>query len=99
MVSIIDSNSMRSLQDWSDSSSSSVEDEPLFRVPRSIVVLSDVVSITSNVLSHLECMTIRSPLSDSELNVVTEWLSSISVSNLVNIPVVKMVASILTCSH
>ena len=88
MVSIIDSNSMRSLQDWSDSSSSSVEDEPLFQVPRSIVVLSDVVSITSNVLSHLECMTIRCPLSDSELNVVTEWLSCISEPNLVNIPVV-----------
>ena len=88
MVSIIDSNSMRSLQDWSDSSSSSVEEPPLFHVPRSIAVLSDVVSITSNVLSHLECMTINIILSDSELNVVTEWLSSISEPNLVNIPIV-----------
>ena len=99
MVSIKDGNSMRSLGDWSDRSSSSVEDPPLFHVIWSIVVHSDVVSIASKMLSKLESFSNRCLLSDSELDVVTEWLSSISVDDLINPPVVKMVVSVNTGSE
>lgn len=85
-VSLLVGNNPVSVGEWSDSSSSSIKDEPLLVVLWCIVSNSKSVLLSTNVLVPEESSEVSHSRFNLESNSIGEWLSWVSESSLVNDP-------------